>query len=141
MPITVMWDSPKRTAIRFLIEERWTWDDLKTSMYEASVLLDTIENRQVHALVDMQHAHGFPMGMLLHNARNLARDPHPRWGRLVVMVGASTLVELFVEKLCSIYPNIVRAEFVFTDSMEDARQRIALQVQHAAERVPTGTDV
>ena len=108
------------------IADPWTLNELVGYYKEAETVLDNAPH-MVHSLVDVQHVHHIPAGVL--SARYVTTWHHPRSGQTTI-IGATPLIRAMLETLFQVVRfNRVR----FFNDEADARnyllQLINLEVQ------------
>ena len=42
MPIQAVWDNEEHTAIRYIIEGHWTWEEMNAAVATSNAWLDTV---------------------------------------------------------------------------------------------------
>ena len=125
MGITVLWDNPDQSIIRFVYVGSWSFGDLFDAMQEARNLMDTVDH-PVHGIIDMRESKLIPNGTLS-LARNVTMRKHPNQGKSVI-VGANG----FVRTLYDVYRKVYRTTFdesaySFASTLEEARTNLGGQ--------------
>src|SRR5258705_6013933 len=125
MAITVQWDNPEQTIIRFEYSGQWTFRDLFDAMHEARNLMDSVGHR-VHGIIDMRESKLMPNGALS-LGRNVTMRKHPNQGKTVI-IGANS----FARTLYDVYRKVYRSTFdesaySFAATIEEARLNLGKQ--------------
>lgn len=128
MGITVLWDNPEHTIIRFIYNGQWSLDNFYQALSESHQLLDTVTYR-VGVIIDMENSKLVPNGVLSHG-KNVSMRKHPNLGKSII-VGAGGLVRT----LFDVYRKVYRTSFddsayVFASTLDEARS-LLLQQQTA----------
>lgn len=133
MGITVEWDNPQKTIIRFVYKGRWTWDDMAGAMEQANRLMDTVTYRVDH-IVDVRESTLLPPSVVS-QAKRVLNEPHANLG-LTLVVGASHYLKLMLDIVSRVYPAMMsRRKMKLVSTMEDAYAAIAAQrEQHPQEK-------
>ena len=122
MAMTVVWDDDARTIVRYDVEGSWTWDDYQDSLVELNSLLDTVDHK-VDVIINIRSGKWIPEDVFNRFNHDM-RQRHPNIGRLQVFVGAGMLIQILVASFMRIYGRAVDIEFLFADTLEEARQLI-----------------
>jgi len=122
MAMTVVWDDDARTIIRYDIDGSWTWDDYQATLHELNSLLDTVDHK-VAIIINIRSDKWIPEDAFNRFNRDM-RQRHPNIGPLQVFVGAGMLIRILVVSFMRIYGKAVDIEFLFADTLEEARQLI-----------------
>ena len=125
MGITVVWDNPEQTILRYIYNGQWNLDNFYIALQESRDMMDTV-NHRVGLIIDVQNSKLVPNGVLSHG-KNVALRKHPNQG-LSVIVGASG----FVRTLFDVYKKVYRSSFdesgyAFTATLDDARNLLFKQ--------------
>ena len=125
MGITVIWDTDEQTAIRYVIEGDWTWQDMIAAIAASNAMLDQA-NRKIDFLYDMTRAGNIPNGVLSH-LRSLVGKQPPNTGRQVLVGAKKSGIMAMTRRLLSIVEKVYRAnwQLMFADTLEDARDMLA----------------
>lgn len=122
MPIQTTWDDEQRSAVRYIFDGSWTWDDLKAAFDTAHQLLDTIDY-SADTVIDMRASKTLP-DHAISGIRRIGIDQvgHPNHSRLTVFVGLS----LFAKQILFITMRTFKSlqaqnDFHFADTIEEAR--------------------
>ncbi len=119
MSITVIWDNPEQTIIRYIYNGQWNLDNFYHALQESREMMDTV-NRRVGLIIDVQNSKLVPNGVLSHG-KNVSLRKHPNQGKSII-VGASG----FVRTLFDVYKRVYRTSFdetayAFATNLDDAR--------------------
>lgn len=125
MGITVLWDNPEHTIIRFIYNGQWSLDNFYQALSESHQLLDTVTYR-VGVIIDMENSKLVPNGVLSHG-KNVSMRKHPNLGKSII-VGAGGLVRT----LFDVYRKVYRTSFddtayVFASTLDEARTLLLQQ--------------
>ena len=119
MSITVIWDNPEQTIIRYVYNGQWNLDNFYHALQESREMMDTV-NHRVGLIIDVQNSKLVPNGVLSHG-KNVSLRKHPNQGKSII-VGASG----FVRTLFDVYKRVYRTSFdetayAFATNLDDAR--------------------
>jgi len=125
MGITVVWDNPEQTIVRYIYNGQWNLDNFYQALQESREMMDKVDHR-VGLIIDVQNSKLVPNGVLSHG-KNVALRKHSNQG-LSVIVGASG----FVRTLFDVYKKVYRTSFdesgyAFTATLDDARNLLLKQ--------------
>ena len=123
MSISVSWDNPQKTVIRYLVEGEWGWDDLQAANGEMNKLLETI-NHQANILLVLHNTSLVPNEVFSRFKRSM-RTRHPRLGSVMVFVGAPRLVRMLTETFTRLYGRRAGLVFEFAETEEEGRRILA----------------
>ncbi len=127
MGVTVQWDNPEKTIIRFNYDAHWVWDDVHHAVDIAFVMIEEIEH-EVASILDMTDSLGMPPNALAH-ARTLTRHQHPRIA-MQVTVGGNRFVKLMTDAFVRMYGTLGgRVSTYFVNTVEEARYLIAHELK------------
>ncbi len=123
MKITVAWDNPERTIIRYDFADGWTWEDLFAAVAEDDSLMDTVDHT-VHLIFNVQDTSAPPNP--LSKMRGLSGQISPQLGLLVV-VGSDAWFHRVTEIFYSVYGKNLEGMVGVrrADTLAQARQLIA----------------
>jgi hypothetical protein len=123
MKITVAWDNPEQTIIRYDFAQGWTWEDLFAAVAEDDSLMDSVDH-DVHIIFNVQDASVPPNP--LSRLRGLSGQINPKLGLLVV-VATDAWFHRVTEIFYSVYGKNLEglAGVHRADTLADARQIIA----------------
>jgi hypothetical protein len=119
MAITVSWDNPEQTIVRYEYSGQWTVGELTNAMREVQSLMDLVSHR-VDVIIDMRESKFMP-NSALSLGRNAIMRKHPNQGKSVI-IGASN----FARTLYNVFRQVYRTSFdesaySFADNLEEAR--------------------
>jgi hypothetical protein len=119
MSITVVWDNPEQTIIRYIYNGQWSLDNFYQALQESREMMDTV-NHRVGLIIDVQNSKLVPNGVLSHG-KNVSLRKHANQGKSII-VGASG----FVRTLFDVYKKVYRTSFdetayAFASTLDDAR--------------------
>jgi len=125
MSITVVWDNPEQTILRYIYNGQWNLDNFYHALQESREMMDTV-NHRVGLIIDVQNSKLVPNGVLSHG-KNVSLRKHPNQGKSII-VGASG----FVRTLFDVYKKVYRTSFdegayAFASSLDDARNLLLQQ--------------
>ena len=127
MSISVVWDNPEHTIIRYIYNGQWSLDNFYQALNESHQMMDSVDYR-VGLIIDMENSKLVPNGVLSHG-KNVSMRKHPNQGKSII-VGAGGLVRT----LFDVYRKVYRTTFDdtayhFVTSLDEAR---SLLLQHQA---------
>jgi len=119
MGITVVWDNPEHTILRYIYDGPWGMDNFYPALQESHTMMDTVDYR-VGIIIDVQKSKLVPNGVLSHGTK-VTTSKHPNQGKSIV-VGASGLVR----SLFDVYKKVYRSSFDekafdFVKTLDEAR--------------------
>ncbi|MEP6984181.1 MAG: hypothetical protein ABI970_01185 [Chloroflexota bacterium] len=125
MGITVIWDNPEQTILRYVYNGQWNLDNFYQALQESRDMMDKVDHR-VGLIIDVQNSKLVPNGVLSHG-KNVALRKHPNQGKSII-VGASG----FVRTLFDVYKKVYRTSFdesayAFSTTLDDARNLLLKQ--------------
>jgi hypothetical protein len=125
MPVQAVWDNEEHTTIRYVIEGDWTWDEMNAAVATSNAWLDELD-RKVDFIHDMSRGTGVPSGAITQLRRYMGKE-HPNTGRSVVIAAKKSLANSVAQGILDTVQKIYRRDwgFMFADSLEEARQRLA----------------
>lgn len=125
MGIRVEWDNDEKTVIRYVYEERWTWEDFHYARSQVREWLDTVDHR-VDVIVDVRNSRLVPNGVLAQGRMFASNAPiaHRNEGHTIV-VGANSLMRSMFEMFGKVYSRLSdELELEFASSLEEAREKL-----------------
>ena len=127
MAIKVEWFDEEHTILRWVFEERWTWNDYATAQHESNVILESVEHT-VDVIGDLDNGAGLPLNALT-VYRGFVHDTAENVG-MIVLVGASTFVKTMVNMFLTFFPKRVPGtDFTFANTVEEAHTLILARQQ------------
>ena len=121
MPITVHWDDPHQTIVRWDFEGAWTWQDFYQAQAESDALITSVEHT-VDVVANVARSPSLPRNPL--SRYRQARQSTPRNRGVVVVVGANSFVMSIIQIYNPVFGRKLRDEFLFADTLDDARTLI-----------------
>ena len=100
MPISVQWDNPDKTLLRWNFEGKWTWDDYYAAMEQNNALLDSIQSK-ADLLIDMQQTNIVAAGFTSQFRR--ISQFHPKAGFAIIVLN-SRFIEIMLNMLMNFQP-------------------------------------
>jgi hypothetical protein len=125
MGITVLWDNDEQTAIRYVLDGTWTWEDMRAAIATSNAMLEQA-NRKIDFLYDMTHSDGIPNGILSH-LRSLVGREQPNTGRQLIVGAKKSVTTAMARRLLSIVEKVYGAnwQIAFADTLDEARALLA----------------
>lgn len=99
MGVTIHWDNPEKTIIRYDFADPWTWEELVQVFIDDDALLDSVDH-PVHLVFNAETMRTVPSRPLA-VFRDLADEVKPRTGLLVIAGN-----NLWFQKLGEIFYNV-----------------------------------
>ena len=132
MGVHVTWDNDEKTAIRYDLAGRWTWDEFFPVYQQATQMIAPLEYKVefIVNLADEVTQKGFVPPNLLSRLSDLNKHQPPNVGATYV-VGVPFLKVLY-NVAVKVYP-VMAERYVYVTSLEEARQLIALKVNRNAK--------
>jgi hypothetical protein len=125
MGITVIWDNPEQTIIRYIYDGSWSMDEFYPALQAARDMMDAV-NHQVGIIIDVQKSKLVPNGVLSHGTK-VTMNKHPNQGKSIV-VGAGGLVRTLFDVYKKVYrSNFDEAAFDFVTTLGEARSLLLPQ--------------
>lgn len=122
MGIRVQWDSDEKKIVRYIYEERWTWEDLHYARSQVREWLEELDY-QVDVIVDVQNSRLVPNGVLA-QGRMFADTSHRNEGHTVV-VGANGLMRSMYELFGKVYTRLSNKIVIeFAGTLDEAREKL-----------------
>ena len=130
MPIQAVWDNDEHTAIRYVIESHWTWEEMNAAVATSNAWLDTVD-RKIDFIHDMSRSEGIPSGALTQLKRYIGKE-HPNTGRSVVVSAQKSLANSVARGLIDMVRKLYKRDwgFMFADSLEEARRQLGEAQSH-----------
>jgi hypothetical protein len=129
MGIRVVWDNDKKSIIRYIYENRWSWEDLYTARLEVKAMLESVSHK-VGIIVDVRNASILPNGTLSRAKHIASSSPtlHHNEG-ITVILGAGGLVRSIYDVMLKIYRDTMRErKYYFASSLEEAHSILTKQL-------------
>jgi hypothetical protein len=93
MPVTVFWEDPEKTVVRYDFQGSWTWDELYAVYYEAIGMEKSVTHR-VDVILDMSTSSRIPGNAILH-VKNLAEKQPSNMGISVFVTRNPFIVSMY----------------------------------------------
>jgi len=119
MGIYSRWDNPQKTILYIVFEKGWAWSDYVRAQDEIDARLSGV-NWQVHVIVDMRGTQAFPGSTILSDIMHEIATA-PDCPGLLVVVGASHVLQLFFRTMQRLTPSLVGKHIRFADDPDAAR--------------------
>jgi hypothetical protein len=127
MAVSVQWDNPEKTVIRFDYDAHWVWDDFHHAVDQAFLMVDEIDH-EVASILDMTHSLGMPPNAMAH-ARTLTQHQHPRIA-VQVTVGGNRFVKLMTDAFVRMYGSLGgKVSSYFVNTVDEARYLITHELK------------
>jgi hypothetical protein len=117
MSVTVSWDNPEKTVIRYDLRGAWTWQEFHLAMDEG-VVMRTSVSHVVDVIANLEQSAGIPPNTLS-QLRRLYKVKLDNRG-MVVLAGGSAFVAALVKIFQSLHLR-ARREAAVAPSVERAR--------------------
>lgn len=127
MSVTVDWDTPDKTVIRYQYVGRWTWPEYEQAAKRAALLVRE-EGRQVSVIADFSQSGMLPKGLLSGFERSLQATPLDF--DVVVIVSKTELLLRMIEVFRRLNQK-VGAKLLTTNSLEEARTLLSKRQSQA----------
>ena len=121
MGITVTWDNPQRTVLRWEFKGWWSWYDFSVAQKQSNEMMVSVAHT-VHAIGDMTSSRFIPPNAMIEFGR--AANDVPANKGVIVLVNCSFLLETMVQTFMRI--NQGQGIFIMTArSIVDARDMLS----------------
>lgn len=136
MPVSVEWDNPEKTIVRFIYAGKWTWEDFYKYIDQANSMMDTVD-KPVVSIIDMSESSYLPPGAAMH-IRNVVRmSMSHNNSNISVYLQAGRFLSAFMDVLNKSYPDLMsNTAWLYTDTLEEARQIAREQVEKLHASLP-----
>lgn len=117
MTISVQWDNPEQTTVRWDFKGKWDWEMFGEATKVSNTLIESVPHR-VDIIGDVCQSPFLPKNALI--KYNVFQHNRPQNKGRIVLVGASN----FVRNLVVIFSKLYKFNadgFDFTDTLEEAR--------------------
>jgi hypothetical protein len=115
MPITLAWDNPRKTVVRYTFTDQWTVDELYAAFANTRLMLDSVEHR-VDAIFEMRTAY-IPVNLI--TQLRYAASCCPRRLALLVVVSESTIITQFFNMFIRFYATMA-SKYRLVPTVDDA---------------------
>jgi hypothetical protein len=129
MSITVTWDNPAKTALRYEFADRWQWDDFKKAFRQAQQMLASV-GHIVDVIVDFQNSGCVPTETLARLAYVAGSRPANLGSNIIV--GSQVFDTTTFTVFGNFYGDIARTYYM-THSLDRARALLARTPLHYAD--------
>jgi hypothetical protein len=120
MAIRVEWDDPDQTALRYIYEGSWNWDEFQQAKKQARLLMDSVDHK-VDVIIDVVQTGVLPNN-ILSRANSIPRERHPNEG-IIIIVGANPLIRFLYDVARRIYAEVIDyRDYQMVASLEEARR-------------------
>jgi hypothetical protein len=119
--ITVEWDNPQKTVVRYIFSRGWTWADYHNSIQRAVELVADIPYT-VNMIIDLSNSSLLPSNILNTVGNSMRHSPKPY--DLAVIVTTNRFVESIIDILQRVYP-AQGAKHPCVKTLEEARAMLA----------------
>ncbi len=123
MPVSVQWDDPNHTTLRFDYEGNWNWNEAHLAFDWADVLMNGTPG-SIAVIIDMTRSHTAPKDALQRLTVSAQRPRHNI--STIVAVGTTPFVGVMAEMYRRLY-NRYAVELYYAATRDDARDFIAAQ--------------
>jgi len=120
-----MWDDAEHTAVRYVFDGSWTWDDLKRAFDETHRLMDTVDYK-VGSILDMNQSKTLPEHAIS-GIRRIGIDEagHPNHSRMTVFIGLGSFAKQVLSITARTFKSLQQSnDFRFVNTLEEARALI-----------------
>jgi hypothetical protein len=122
MGVDLIWDNEERTILRYIFDNRWTWDEIARATLESHTALDAVPHNRVAIIFEAPPDIIVPSDTLV-NARRALTSSHRKASPLVFVL-VNPLARMIVNTLAHISGS-VGAQMYVVDSLAEARRVIA----------------
>ncbi len=131
MSITIVWDNPEKTILRYDIRETWTWQEARKAIDMIFTMMDNAESDIVCTIPNFIGKVKLPPDGMRHFAE-LTSQSHPKAG-LTVIVGVNFMMKGIINTTKGMYSMTGRSvDFDYADTLDEARQKIKRFMMAAA---------
>jgi hypothetical protein len=116
MAISVVWDNPEKSIIRFDFAGKWNWYGYEMAVGEAFGMMAGM-NHIVDLIFNMQDSDSLPEGATLYIKRTLELSPNP--STVIIIVHAHASAEALVTMFSRIYKKLGE-RLMFARTLEKA---------------------
>lgn len=129
MSITVSWHDPQRQVILVKLDAVWDWQDMRQSIADTEVLLDSV-NYPVFTLYECSEAKHIPPHALS-NIRSMNRTAHQNQSKVAV-VGLSLTGQSILNIFIKIYGSLYQGNNTrLVQTISDAYQFFGIEIPPA----------
>jgi hypothetical protein len=120
MSVTIEWDNPQQTAIRWAFSGVWTWEEMNQVENTFRTLIDDAE-QTVDIILDMTDSAFLPMKTVERLNEVISSVRHTRG--IIFIVGANTMIQLMFRAYGGLSESLTYA-YGFVDTIDEARDII-----------------
>ncbi|MFN8375086.1 MAG: hypothetical protein U0694_19695 [Anaerolineae bacterium] len=121
MSVRVLWDNEQKTIVRYVVEGKWTWEEMYPA-YNQAIEMEKAQPHRVHVILDMRKAIGVPANVMMH-MKNIS-DKQPANIGLSVFVTNSSFIHSLYQIGIKFY-NKIEYYFRVAETLETAYSMIA----------------
>lgn len=132
MSVSVEWNNPDQTVMRFIFEPPWDWSAFHEAVLQSHVLLNQVKHSVVR-IFDVREYEHLPTEAL-EEAKHMQEKLHPYFHPTVIVLGAKPLARSIGELFRGVYQNREHFRTIFACSMDDAAEKS----QHVLSEAETG---
>jgi len=138
MGISVQWDNDEKTIIQYVLDGRWTWNDLYSALDKVKEMSGSVDHR-VDAIINFSKADLIPSGSIFSfngkkHAQKLAAKANEARG-LIVITGANGFIRSIYD-MFRVFDKNVSSGVYFADSVKQARTLLLERQQPEKETAP-----
>lgn len=123
MSVTIIWDTPEENTLRYDIEGKPSWDEIREGINHVFELMDSANAERIGAIIHFKDGVKVPKGGVKHFSA-LTERSHPKAG-LTVIVGAGRWLKTTIKTASNLYRMSGRSlDFRYADTLDDARELI-----------------
>ena len=125
MSISVQWDNPEQTIVRWDFDREWTWEMFQEAQYTSNQLIQSVRHR-VDIIGDVRRSPSLPHNPLF--KYNVFQRNTPENAGLIVLIGVSG----FVKSMVLLFDRVYRFRglgITFADTLDEARAMLGAQSQ------------
>lgn len=123
MSITVLWDDPEQTTLRYIFNDRWDWNELYAALDKGRRAKD-MRRCVIDSIYDMESGLYVPAGVIS-QFRRLARMRHRNDG-IYIAVSNSSFARSIFNLFCVNFGDVA-PRYYLVDSLDAARLLAAKQ--------------
>lgn len=119
MSVQVYWDNPRRTVLRWVFEDGWTWDDLIRAHAQGSAMMQEVLH-SVDSIVDLSRSHHLPPNVMSMYKIWRERLLLPENRGMTLVCGCSGALRMLIFTFGKI-SNFYSHDFSLVESVAEAR--------------------
>ncbi|MEZ4668735.1 MAG: hypothetical protein R3E39_12555 [Anaerolineae bacterium] len=125
MSITVDWDNPEKTVIRFKYDGSWTLTDYFAANEQSVGMMDNVDHK-VHIIIDVTESKILPNGVISQGRSAANRGKHHNQGT-VMIVGANGLIRGMFDIFKKLYGrNFDVNGYAFASTLDEAYKSLGV---------------